>query len=82
MDAPIYNGQVRMPRGRQRSCGRFTQAIMCMDHETRRSYMAFRLHRTRAAALSAFQTMRHLPYGWAVAEIPRHDVLRGRYTHE
>ena len=84
MDAPIYNGHVRMPRGRQKSYGRLPQVSMGMDHETRRSYMALRLHQTRAApaALSALQTTLHLPYGWDVAEIPRHGGLRGRYTRE
>ena len=57
----------------------FHKPSMCMDNETRYSCMALRHQQARTAALSAFQTTLHLPYGWDVAEIPMHGGLRGRY---
>ena len=57
----------------------FHKPSTCMVYETIHSIMALRHQQARTAALNAFQTTLHLPYGWDVAEIPMHGGLRGRY---
>ena len=56
--------------------------LLCawIKHSDANIWLSDSIHQTRAAALSALQTTLHLPYGWDVAETPRHGGLRGRYT--
>ena len=58
-EAHYVCGQYRTPRGRNGQHGRLPGCISGADPETRCAYVAQRAQLTRAAALSAFQTLHH-----------------------
>ena len=67
------------PSGRYRQCGSLPQSLWPMDHETRSAYVAHRAQQTRAAALSAFQTLPYMPSWRELAAARRQHGFIGLY---
>ena len=57
----------------------FPQSRWPMDHETRSAYVAHRAQQTRAAALSAFQTLPYMPSWRELAAARRQHGFIGLY---